>query len=109
MTEAEIYFTNITEQILGAKAGKMFGALGMKMPNGRSAAMFWKDFIVVKLHDKDFDEAKKLGGAQLFEPMEGRPMKEWVQIPFTHKSRWKEFAALSANSVGIIKKKTIRK
>jgi len=36
-------------------------------------------------------------------------MKEWVQIPFTHKSRWKEFAALSANSVGIIKKKTIGK
>jgi hypothetical protein len=41
--------------------------------------------------------------------MEGRPMKEWVQIPFTHKSRWKEFAEISAYSFGSIKKKAGRK
>jgi hypothetical protein len=106
MTQAEIYFAKLTEQIPGAKAGKMFGSLCMKMSNGKSAAMFWKDSIVAKLNGKDFDEAMRLSGAKLFEPMEGRKMKEWIQIPFTHKSRWKEFAEISAHSVEIIRKKT---
>jgi hypothetical protein len=109
MTPAEIYFAKLTEQIPGAKADKMFGSLCMKIPNGKSGAMLWKDSIVVKLPGKDLDEAMNLTGAQLFEPMEGRPMKEWVKITFMHKRRRKEFAEISAYSVGSIKKKAGRK
>ena len=109
MSEAEQFFIELIGQVPDAKAGKMFGALCMKMPNGKSAAMFWKDNIVVKLHDKALHDAMSLNGAQLFEPMEGRPMKEWVQIPFGYKKKWKAFAILSAQSVEAIEKKAAKK
>ncbi|MDQ6757323.1 MAG: hypothetical protein M3004_10350 [Bacteroidota bacterium] len=109
MTEAEIYFNELTEKIANAKAGKMFGALCMKMPNGKSAAMFWKNNIVVKLHGKALQDALSLDGTKLFEPMEGRPMKEWVQIPFDYKSKWEMFAKISTQSVEKIEKKPTKK
>jgi hypothetical protein len=109
MTKAEAFFNELTEQIPNAKAGKMFGALCMKMPNGKSAAMFWKDNIVVKLAGESMQEAMSLDGAQLFEPMEGRPMKDWVQIPFDYKNKWKHFAEISAQSVETIQKKPPKK
>ena len=106
MTKAEQFFTELIEQIPNAKAGKMFGALCIKMPNGKAAAMFWKDNIVVKLQGEAFEEAISLDGTNLFEPMEGRPMKEWVQIPFEYKNEWKTFARISAQSVETIVKKS---
>lgn len=109
MTEAEKYFTALTALIPNVKAGKMFGALCMKMPNGKSAAMFWKDNIVVKLQGGALQDAMHLAGTKLFEPMEGRPMKEWVQISFDHKDKWKVFAEQSAKMVGMIEKKPPKK
>src|ERR1700757_737353 len=105
MTKAEIYFNELTKEIPDVKPGKMFGALCMKTPNGKSAAMFWKDNIVVKLQGESLREAMSLDGAKLFEPMEGRPMKEWVQIPFDYKDKWKTFAMISSESVRTLKKK----
>lgn len=109
MTKAEIFFTELVNGIPNAKPGKMFGALCMKMPNGKSAAMFWKDNIVVKLPEEILQEAIGLNGARLFEPMEGRSMKEWVQIPSDHKSTWKTYAEISARSVEAVKKKASKK
>jgi hypothetical protein len=105
MTKAEIYFNELTTEIPDVKPGKMFGALCMKTPNGKSAAMFWKDNIVVKLQGDELIEAMSLDGTQLFEPMEGRPMKEWIQIPFSYKAHWKKFALISAESVKKLQKK----
>jgi hypothetical protein len=99
MTDAEMFFKELTEQIEDVKPGKMFGSLCMKTPNGKSAAMIWKDHLVVKLKGNFLIEALNLSGAKIFEPMEGRPMKEWVQIPFIHKDRWKEYTLLSIKSV----------
>jgi hypothetical protein len=99
MTKAEEYFMELTNEIPDVKPGKMFGALCMKAQNGKSAVMFWRDNIVVKLHGNSLDEALSLEGTQLFEPMEGRLMREWVQIPFIHKDKWKSFALISANIV----------
>ena len=50
--------------------------------------------MVFKLPDPDQrDAALALEGAQLFDPSgEGRPFKEWVQVPATHADRWPEFA-----------------
>ena len=84
MTKAEKLFHDIAQEIPKATEGKMFGALCFKAPNGKSAAMFWKDHIVVKLEVKDVATAIKLKGAKHFDPMGGRPMKEWVQIPLSH-------------------------
>ena len=109
ITEAEIYFTELTKQITNANSGKMFGALCMKMPNGKSGAMFWKDNIVVKLRGDVLQEALSLDGTKLFEPMEGKPMKEWVQIPFAYKNKWKKFAKISAQSAETMEKKPAKK
>lgn len=106
---AEVYFTELTKEIPNAIPGKMFGALCMKMPNGKSGAMFWKDNIVVKLHGGALNEALSLDGAQLFEPMEGKPMKDWVQIPFDYKDKWKTFAEISASEVEALEKKPAKK
>jgi hypothetical protein len=106
MTNAEEFFKELTGQIESVKPGKMFGALCMKTPNGKSAAMIWKDQLVVKLKGNFLDEALSLTGAKIFEPMEGRQMKEWVQIPFMHKDRWKEYTLLSIKSVKDLPKKS---
>src|SRR5207253_506889 len=98
-------FTELTQEVPDVKPGKMFGALCMKTPNGKSAAMFWKDNIVVKLDEDNLQEALSLEGTKLFEPMEGKPMKEWVQIPFHHKDKWKRFALISAEGVRKLKPK----
>ncbi len=99
MTKAEEFFYEITLEIPDVKPGKMFGSPCMKLPNGKSAAMFWKENIVVKLKGKAFDEAMRLDGAQLFQPMAGRSMKEWVQIPFAQRDKWKSFALISLETV----------
>ena len=109
MTKAEEFFNELSKEISGVKPSKMFGAACMKTPNGKSAAMFWKDNIVVKLRDSDFEHALSLNGAKLFEPMEGRPMKEWVQIPFKYKNIWKDYVILSRDIVKSDKKKTTKK
>ncbi len=109
MIKAEGVFTKMITEVLHATAGKMFGALCMKMPNGKSAAMFWKDNIVVKLQGDALREAMSLDGAGLFEPIEGRPMKEWVHIPFEYKQKWRSFAEISARGVENIEKKSSNK
>jgi len=96
MTEAEKYFHELTGQIPDVEPGKMFGALCFKTPNGKAAAMFWHDFLVVKLSGKARDEALSLDGTRFFDPMDGRPMKEWIQIPFAYQHQWKEFALSAA-------------
>ena len=105
MTKAEEFFILLTSEIPAVNNGKMFGALCMKTPNGKSAAMFWKDNIVVKLPRESLQEALRLEGTKHFEPMKGKPMKEWVQIPFAHKDKWKEYANISVASVLSLEKK----
>ncbi|MFI5222006.1 MAG: hypothetical protein ACHQK8_06760 [Bacteroidia bacterium] len=104
MSAAIELFNKICKEIPDVKDGKMFGAACIKTPNGKAGAMFWKDCIVVKLDGENFKEALSLDGSKLFEPMEGRPMKEWVQIPFSHKSKWKKFAVASVEGVKKLKK-----
>ena len=109
MSEAEKYFNQLSEEIPGIKPGKMFGALCLKTPNGKSAAMMWKDSVVVKTDEKQRDEMLGLKGASLFEPMAGKPMKDWVQVPFEHKKKWKQYILQSIEQVKDIpakKKKT---
>ena len=66
MTKAEQYFSDLTKEIPEVKSGKMFGALCMKTVNGKSAAMFWKDSIVVKLAGETLNDALSLDGSKHF-------------------------------------------
>jgi hypothetical protein len=111
MTKAEEFFIELIKEIPDVKSGKMFGSFCMKTSNGKSAAMFWKDNIVVKLQGDSLNEAMKFEGAQLFEPMEGKTMKDWVQIPFAHREVWKKFALISSQSVSSLttKQPTLKK
>jgi hypothetical protein len=104
MTDAEIFFTQLIKDLPDVKPGKMFGSLCMKTPNEKAGAMLWHDNIVVKLAGDSFSEALDLNGSKVFEPMEGRPMKEWVQIPFVHQNEWKRFALISCTAVSLLKK-----
>jgi hypothetical protein len=40
-----------------------------------------------------------LPGAQLFEPMSDRPMREWVQVPWSAAVRWPELARAALRTV----------
>jgi hypothetical protein len=110
MKNPEDYFNDIADQIPDVKKSKMFGALCMKTPNGKASAMFWKECIVVKLQGDVLNDALSLDGSVLFEPMEGRPMNGWVQIPFDYKDQWKMFADIAAQQVKLIEvTKTVKK
>jgi hypothetical protein len=104
MNQVEEYFISLVKAIPEGKPGKMFGSLCIKAPNGKSTAMLWKDTLVVKLQGEDFNNALSLDGSKLFEPMEGRSMKEWVQIPFQYKKEWKRFALASMDYVNKLNK-----
>jgi hypothetical protein len=72
------------------QATKMMGMPSVKRA-GKLVAGFVpdEDAMVFKLPDADArEEALKLKGAHLFEPMQGRQMKEWVVVPKTHEHEW---------------------
>jgi hypothetical protein len=68
--------------------GKMFGMPCIKAGSKAIAGLYEGD-MVFKLPDEAARErALALGGAHLFEPMQGRPMREWVQVPEAHADQW---------------------
>jgi TfoX/Sxy family transcriptional regulator of competence genes len=59
--------------------GKMFGSEGLR--TGRKFfAIWWHDQLVVKLPPARLTELVEAGGAEPFEPMEGRRMNGWVLL-----------------------------
>jgi hypothetical protein len=74
-----------------ATAGKMFGMPCLKI-NGKAFAGFTDGAMVFKLGAPEHASALSLSGAHLFDPMGGRPMKEWVVAPSAHADRWLDLA-----------------
>jgi hypothetical protein len=74
-------------------SGKMFGMPCLKHhASGKAFAGFSAGAMVFKLTGVPHREALQLAGAHLFDPMGGRPMKEWVEVPVEHASRWVQLA-----------------
>ena len=72
--------------------GKMFGMPCLKN-NGKTFAGFYQGAMVFKLPVSWHTEALALSGAHVFNPSgRGRPMREWVEVPVEHASRWLELA-----------------
>jgi hypothetical protein len=78
----------------GATRTKMFGMPSLKV-GGKAFAGFSQGALIVKLRGEAHAQALALPGAMLFDPMGGRPMKEWVVIPLEHAGRWAEFGHLA--------------
>ena len=102
MTEAETLFHKIAETMPDSKESKMFGALCIKTPNGKSGVMFRNDNMIFKLPADKIEEAKSLPGAKQFEASEGRPMNGWYQIPFSSNQKWAEYSQLSTELVRLL-------
>jgi len=75
-----------------ATTGKMFGMPCLKN-DGKAFAGFYEGTMAFKLRAPTHTEALTFSGARLFDPSgRGRPMKEWVEVPAEHTSRWLELA-----------------
>lgn len=71
---------------------KMFGMPSVRV-NGNAFLGYYNGSLICKLTGAAHAAALKLKGAQLFDPSEmNRPMKEWVQIPAAHGTKWNKFA-----------------
>ena len=99
MTEEEIYFIEIGNEIQDAKKSQMFGKPCFKIEK-KAFTCFFKNSMVFKLNGEFHSEALSLDGSELFDPSgKNRPMKEWVQVPFDYNEKWKIFAKKSAEYV----------
>jgi hypothetical protein len=72
-------------------AGSMFGMPCAKVA-GKAFMGAYGGGVVFKLDPEPRDRALALAGSQLFDPMGGRPMREWVVVPAEHHQDWPELA-----------------
>jgi hypothetical protein len=99
MTTEETLYTSIGHSFPQAQQSQMFGKPCFKV-NGKAFISFFQDCLVCKLTAPAHAEALSLDGTHLFDPSgRGRPMKEWVQIPFAYQAQWPAFAAAALHYV----------
>jgi hypothetical protein len=77
----------------------MFGVPSIKRRGGKTFCSLWGDDMVFKLAGADHERALALDGAHLFEPMAGRPMKAWIQVPPDHSSQDADLARAAEASL----------
>jgi hypothetical protein len=93
MKNEEQAYHEIGARLPGAEVSQMFGKPCFKI-NGKAFICFFNNCLVCKLTGDEHKKALALEGAILFDPSgKKRPMKEWVQLPFSYKAKWKNFAA----------------
>lgn len=101
MTAQELQYQETGRSFADAAESQMFGKPCFKT-GGKAFVCFFKDCMVFKLKGDAHAKALALKGAELFDPSaKGRPMKEWVQIPFQHKALWSQLARNAYEYVSI--------
>jgi hypothetical protein len=78
--ELVLLFNDITKSLPGAEQRKMFG-YPCCFRNGHLLAGLFQDKMFVRLSVGDLAEFLALDGTGLFEPMPGRPMREYAVLP----------------------------
>ncbi|MBD0381423.1 hypothetical protein [Paenibacillus sedimenti] len=78
----------VTDEV---QSSKMFGMPCLKI-RGKAFAGFYQEHMIFKLRGNPLTETLALEGAKLFDPMGGRPMKEWVQLSYGHAGNWLDLA-----------------
>jgi hypothetical protein len=98
---AELYHLVVREIVGGspATASKMFGMPCLKVA-GKAFAGLNGSGMVFKLGGDAHARALALPGAHLFEPMQGRPMREWVEVPAASAPAWAELGWDALGHVG---------
>ncbi|MDH6125629.1 hypothetical protein [Kitasatospora sp. GP82] len=95
-TDPTARYEEIAEELApqGARQSQMFGMPCLKDVNGRAFAGLHRGELVCRLGRATpaHAEALHLPGAHVFDPMGGRPMKDWVCIPPTSAGHWDNFA-----------------
>ncbi|MGJ8528388.1 hypothetical protein [Maritalea sp.] len=88
MSDPETSFYAVGETFMDAEASQMFGKKCFKV-GGKAFTSFFQDCMVFKLTGEHHSAALEIEGATLFDPSgKGRPMKEWVQVPFEAHDQW---------------------
>ena len=82
--ETKDYFASIVPNHPAVSIRPMFGQLSAFV-NGNMFMGIFGDDILVRLPDADHEEVLRAGG-RAFEPMPGRPMREYVVLP----EAWRE-------------------
>ncbi|MFK7787690.1 MAG: hypothetical protein AB8B56_21390 [Crocinitomicaceae bacterium] len=99
MTEAYEYYLRVEKSLPKIVQSQLFGKPCFKI-NGKAFVCFFEDEMVFKLTGEIHSEALALDGSQLFDPSKkGRPMKEWVQVPFHYSDSWRKFAEAACDCV----------
>ncbi len=94
MDDAMQRYEEICDQMVvrpGVSRGKAFGMPCLKV-SGKMFAGYFEESMTFKLTGESHRLALGLPGAKLFDPGMGRPMKEWVQVPFAHEAAWEQLA-----------------
>jgi hypothetical protein len=106
MKSAEETYNEVAAKLAaehGIAISQMFGMPALKI-KGKAFAGFSNDTMIFKLTGEPHTKALAEPGANLFEPMAGRPMKEWVQVPLSTSKKWEAFANDAMNYVSKLKK-----
>jgi hypothetical protein len=78
----------------------MFGMPGIKRRGGKAFCGLYGDDMIFKLQGEDHARALSLEGAHLFEPMAGRPMNAWVQVPPEYQAQYLDLGRAAEASLG---------
>ena len=82
----------IGQAIQDTQESQLFGKPCFKI-NGKAFVCFFQDAMVFKLSGELHADALSHDGAQLFDPSgKGRPMREWVQVPYDYVEHWEVYA-----------------
>jgi len=86
-------FDRLAETLVarGATRSQMFGMPVLKAGDKVFAGTFG-DAMTFKLGPDDLEKARSLTGVEAFEPVKGRPMREWVLVPLAQAKRWSDLA-----------------
>ena len=96
-------FTALLEELSAKRdvvKASMFGMPGIKRRGGKAFCGLYGEDMIFKLTGDDHALALSLQGAHLFEPMAGRPMKAWVQVPPEHQSQYGALARAAEAGLG---------
>ena len=92
MNEAETTYLKIGRSLKGAEESQMFGKPCFKV-KGKAFISLFDNTMVFKLTGDSHADALSMDGALQFDPSKkGRPMKEWVQLPFDYADHWSTLA-----------------
>lgn len=106
MTEADRAtreFEDLVEMLAAedpeVRAGQMFG-MPVFMRGRKAFGGPRKGALVFKLSGEAHTKALSLKGSHLFDPGDrGRPMKQWVVVPMTHRKHYEELARAAAEDL----------